>query len=182
MSSRDTPQCDHERLFLGVMKPDQLPGRVIDELRALKAEGKVRRIGMSCHDRKFIGTCAADGVFDTYMVRYNAAHRGAETEIFPHLGPHDPAVISYTATRWGFLLRRPKGYPPDGRIPTPAECYRFVLSRPEVDVVLTAPSNLDQLKENLTALESVLLDPEELRFMQEFGDLVHQQNKRFMGG
>ena len=55
------------------------------------------------------------------MIRYNAAHRGAEQDIFPHLAAHDPGVVSYTATRWSYLLRRPKGWPKDGRVPTAAD-------------------------------------------------------------
>lgn len=169
-------------LFLGVMKPEQLPDRVMEELQALKEEGKVKRIGLSCHDRKFAGRLAATGVYDLLMVRYNAAHRGAETEIFPHLAIHDPALVSYTATRWRFLLRRPRGEARTARIPTAQECYRFVLSNPHVDVVLTAPSNLRQLKENLAALRQGPLSEEDHRFMSEFGDLVRSKNKRFMGG
>lgn len=174
--------CVDNFLFLGVMKPEQLPDRVLDELRTLKEEGKVKRIGMSCHDRKYAGRLASEGVFDCLMVRYNAAHRGAETDIFPQLAVHDPALISYTATRWRFLLRRPRGEARTTRIPTAKECYRFVLSNPHVDVVLTAPSNLAHLKENLAALEQGPLSQDDLRFMHDFGDLVHSRNKRFMGG
>jgi len=169
-------------LFLGVMKGGQLSDRVRDELQTLKDEGKVRRIGMSCHDRKFAGELATEGIFDTFMVRYNAAHRGAETDIFPHLNRHDPALISYTATRWGFLIRRPRGYPKNGRVPTPDECYRFVLTHPDVDLVLTAPSNLKQLKQNLAALDQGPLSEQDLSFMRDFGDLVRAKNKRFLGG
>ena len=69
-------------------------------LAPLRDEGKVRRIGLSTHDRKLAGRLASEGQFDTLMIRYNAAHRGAEIDIFPHLSAHDPAIISYTATRW----------------------------------------------------------------------------------
>ena len=169
-------------LFLGVMKSEQLSERVRDELQSLKDEGKVRHIGLSCHDRKFAGQLAAEGGFDTFMVRYNAAHRGAEEDVFPLLSHHDPALISYTATRWGFLIRRPGGYPKNGRIPTAGECYRFVLSNPDVDVVLTAPSNLNQLKQNLAALDQGPLSEEDMSFMRDFGDLIHTKNKRFLGG
>ena len=39
-----------------------------------------------------------------------------------------------------------------------------------MDVVLTAPSNAQQLDENLGALEDGPLDPEELVFMRRFGE------------
>ena len=38
---------------------------------------------------------------DVYMIRYNAAHRGAEHDIFPHLAAYNPGVVSYTADPLG---------------------------------------------------------------------------------
>jgi aryl-alcohol dehydrogenase-like predicted oxidoreductase len=160
-------------LFLGVMKPQQFPERALEEMVKLREEGKVRAIGMSCHDRKFAGQHASRGVLDTLMIRYNAAHRGAEQDIFPQLTAHDPGLISYTATRWGYLLRRPKGWPKDQPIPTAEQCYRFVLSNNNVDVCLTAPRNLKQLQSNLAAVEQGPLTADEMDFMSRFGDVVH---------
>ena len=167
-------------LFLGVMKPKHFTPHVIDELHRFREEGKVRGIGMSCHDRKFAGKMIAEGVIDTIMMRYNAAHRGAEEDIFPHLQARNPGVISYTATRWGYLLRRPKGWPKDGRIPTAGMCYRYVLSNPNVDVCLNAPSNVRQLEENLAAVREGPLSEEDMAFMRQFGDVVHHLKKWFM--
>lgn len=167
-------------LFLGVTKPKHIGERELDEMRRFREEGKVRAIGMSCHDRKLIGRFVAAGAIDVAMLRYNAAHRGAEEDIFPHLGAHDPGVVSYTATRWSYLLRRPRGYPAASLLPTPDQTYRFALSSPHVDVCLTAPSNKKQLQENLAGLSKGPLSPEEMRFMREFGDIVHARKKWFM--
>lgn len=167
-------------LFLGVMKPEELPGRVLDDLRRLREEGRVRAIGLSTHDRKLAGRLAADGTVDVLMIRYNAAHRGAEEDIFPRLDPHRPGVVSYTATRWTALLRRPRGWPRDGRVPTAGECYRFALSSPHVDVCLTAPRNARQLEENLAALARGPLDEDERAFLTRFGDAVHARKRWFM--
>jgi aryl-alcohol dehydrogenase-like predicted oxidoreductase len=166
--------------FLGVMKPKEFPERVQEELRRLKEDGRVRAVGMSCHHRKFAAELGERGVLDMLMIRYNAAHRGAEQDIFPHLGALPPGVVSYTATRWGYLLRRPGGWPKGGRIPTAAMCYRFVLSNPHVDVCLTAPSNVQQLEEDLAAVRQGPLPEEEMQFMREFGDVVHRAKKWFM--
>ncbi len=166
-------------LFLGVMKEKEFPGRARDEMMRLRDEGKVRSIGMSCHDRKFAGRLAAEGTLDVFMIRYNAAHRGAEQDIFPHLYAQDPGVVSYTATHWTYLLRRPKTWPKDARIPDAGMCYRFVLSNPNVDVCLTAPTNERQLIENLSSLRKGPLDVEEMDFMRKFGDAVYQTKKWF---
>ena len=166
--------------FLGVMKPAQFPEPLREELRRLKEDGRVRAVAMSCHDRKFAGQLAEEGALDVLMIRYNAAHPGAERDIFPHLDGHQPGVVSYTATRWSYLLRRPKGWPKDGRLPTAGMCYRFVLSNPNVDVCMTAPSNGKQMEENLAAVRQGPLSEDELRFMREFGEAVHRARKWFM--
>ena len=167
-------------LFLGVMGKETYLDRVLEEMRRFREEGKVRAIGISTHDRKLGGALAARGAVDALMMRYNAAHRGAEQDIFPHLAAHHPLVINHTATRWTYLLRRPRGWPRGGRVPTAGECYRFVLSNPHVDVCLTAPRNEKQCQENLAAVRAGPLGEEDLQFMREFGDAVHAQKKWFM--
>jgi len=167
-------------LFLGVMKPAEFPQKTRDELQKLKEEGKVRAIGLSCHNRLFLGELAEYGEMDALMLRYNAAHRGAEQDIFPHLAAHNSGVLSYTATRWSYLVRRPRGLSADARVPTAGECYRFVLSNPHVHCVLTAPRNEHELRENIAAVRQGPLDEEELTFMRNFGDVVHGQKRWFM--
>jgi hypothetical protein len=106
------------------------------------------------------------------MIRYNAAHTGAEQDIFPYLEPHRPGVVSYTATRWRFLLRRPPGW--TGAVPEAGHCYRFVLSNPNVDVALTAPRSEPELTANLAAVRQGPLDADEMAWMREFGARVHE--------
>ena len=76
----------------------------IDALISLRESGMVRAIGASMHDRKRAGKLAADSPLDMLMIRYNAAHPGAEQDIFPYLAkrgrlllrtqPRDGAVCS----------------------------------------------------------------------------------------
>lgn len=165
--------------YLGVYKEKHFPEKVKEELLKLKETGKVRFTGVSCHHRKLLGKLAREGEVDVLMIRYNTAHRGAEQDIFPYLAEHNPGVVSYTATRWGYLLRRPKGWPADGRVPTAGDCYRFVLSNPAVHVALTAPRNLKQLEENLKVLDAGPLPAEDMEFMRRFGDAVHARQKKF---
>ncbi len=167
-------------LFLGVMGKETYLERVLEEMQRFREEGKARAIGVSTHHRKLAGSLAARGAVDVLMMRYNAAHRGAEQDVFPHLAAHHPVVINHTATRWTYLLRRPRGWPRDGRVPTPGECYRFVLSNPHVNVCLTAPRSLKQLEENLAVVPAGPLGDEDMQFMCSFGDAVHAQKKWFM--
>ena len=66
---------------------------LVKRARALKAKGLCRFIAMSGHQRRLFPKMAAGGRFDLFHVRYNAAHRGAEAEIFPRL-PADNRILS----------------------------------------------------------------------------------------
>jgi aryl-alcohol dehydrogenase-like predicted oxidoreductase len=166
--------------FLGVLKERELTPRVLEQLARLRADPRVRAVSISCHDRKLAGRLAAEGVLDCLMIRYNAAHRGAEQDIFPHLAAHDPGVVSYTATRWTALLRRARGWAKDAPVPTAGQCYRFVLSNPHVDVCLTAPRSERELLENLAAVRQGPLTEDEMTFMRTYGDVVHRTAGWFM--
>jgi aryl-alcohol dehydrogenase-like predicted oxidoreductase len=145
--------------------------RTLDELRKLKEEGKIRAIGISIHDRPRAARLVADSPIDLFMLRYNAAHPGAETDVFPQLARRNPAVVAYTATSWRKLLRPAKGW---GGAPMNAgECYRFCLGNPHVDVVLTSPSSRAELEANLRDVARGPLEAGRLGEVREFGRAVH---------
>jgi aryl-alcohol dehydrogenase-like predicted oxidoreductase len=100
----------------------------IDALLELKREGKVRAIGTSIHDRPRAGRLAEDSPLDLFMLRYNAAHPGAERDVFPHLAKRQPSVVAYTATNWRRLLRAPKGW--TGPTMTAGDCYPLLPVEP----------------------------------------------------
>lgn len=105
-------------------------------------------------------------------MRSSAAHPGAEIDVFPHLARRRPAVVvAYTATSWRKLLRSPRGWA--GPPATAGDCYRFCLTSPHVDVVLTGPRSVAELRENLAAVEKGPLSETELSFMRELGRVVH---------
>ncbi|MEZ4392743.1 MAG: aldo/keto reductase [Polyangiales bacterium] len=143
----------------------------LDALVKLRDEGKVRAIGVSIHDRQRAGRLAKDSPLDMLMIRYNAAHPGAERDIFPHLEARKPTIVAYTATAWRRLLKAPRGW--DGKVMSPGDCYRFCLSSPHVDVTLCGPANTAQLDENLDALEKGPLSDDEATWMRAFGRAVH---------
>jgi aryl-alcohol dehydrogenase-like predicted oxidoreductase len=145
--------------------------KVVRELEELKTTGKVKAIGTSIHDRERAGKLAADSPLDMLMIRYNAAHPGAERDIFPHVEKRRPMIVAYTATRWRKLLKKPRRW--DGPVMTAGDCYRFCLSNPNVDVVLTGPKSTEELDENLAALEKGPLTPDEDAWMRAFGKVVH---------
>lgn len=149
------------------------PRKILDAALALKAAGKARAILISCHHRPTFEAFIDDPAYDGIMVRYNAAHPGAEREVFPRLSRRRPGVVSYTATRWGSLLD-PRFLPPGEPVPRPSDCYRFALSNPHVDVCLAGPSDAAQLDEALATLDRGPLAEDEMAWMRRVGAHVHE--------
>jgi aryl-alcohol dehydrogenase-like predicted oxidoreductase len=148
--------------------------RVWETMQAMKEEGRVGALGYSIHNRALAARLAneLDPRPDALMIRYSAAHRGAEHEIFDRLPEPPPGVIAYTATRWGELLQaRPDLGFPQGM--TAPECYRFSLAHPAVDTVLCAARSWDELAEDVAAAISGPLPEDRLTEVLRFGDAVH---------
>ncbi len=61
------------------------------------------------------------------------------------------------------------GIPKGERTPTGADCYRFVLAQPYVDVCLTGPATAQHVDEALEALRRGPMTPEELDWMRRVG-------------
>lgn len=150
------------------------PDRILDAALALREAGKVHHIMVSCHHRPTFARYIEDPCYGAIMVRYNAAHRGAETEVFPLIDAHPspPGVVAYTATRWGALCN-PEKTPPGEPVPRAADCYRFALSHPSVDMCLAGPRDGAELDGALDALLAGPMDEDELAWMRRVGDAVH---------
>ncbi|HLH19272.1 MAG TPA: aldo/keto reductase [Bryobacteraceae bacterium] len=144
--------------------------RVLDAARRLRERGLVRYLALSTHHRLLAAKLASEGDLDILHVRYNAIHRGAEREIFPLLPPRPsgPGIVSFTATSWGQLLS-PARVPPGDRVPTAADCYRFVLTNPAVDICLAGPKNAAQFQAALDALDRGPMDADELEWIERVG-------------
>jgi aryl-alcohol dehydrogenase-like predicted oxidoreductase len=150
------------------------PQGILDTAMDLREKGRVRHLMMSGHNRSYFPELAQEDLFDLFMVRYNAANRGAEEDVFPKL-PSDerrPAICAYTATRWGGLLD-PRKTPQGERVPRASHCYRFCLSHPGVDLVISGPANNEQVLEACSVLEKGPLDADELAWMRRVGDHVY---------
>lgn len=161
----------------------KVPGkRTITAGQKMIERGLVRYLAVSGHNRELFGSLARGEVeipVDIFMLRYNAAHRGAEQDIFPFLHPDRQfGVTAFTATRWGHLLskrRMPRGEHPL----TPSECYRFVLSNPNVHLCVMGPSSMTQFEQGIAALDNGPLSIEEMDRIRRIGDHIHDQGKLF---
>lgn len=162
----------------------ELPSEaVLVEAQRLKERGLVRHIMISCHHRPTFASFARQRELEAWMVRYNAAHRRAESEVFPLVtsraeaapaeAESSPAIIAYTALRWGTLLD-PR-YAAAGEPPlTAVEAYRFVLSHPAVSLCLAGPRDDAELDAALAAMDAGPLDEEGLRRARRVGDAAYE--------
>jgi aryl-alcohol dehydrogenase-like predicted oxidoreductase len=152
------------------------PQRIMDAARRLRDQGRCRHIMISCHDRLAFQHYAKDPDITAIMVRYNAAHPGAEQEVFPRLGDNPPGVIAYTATRWGDLID-PALTPAGESTPRASDCYRFALSNPNVQVCLAGSKNRAELDEAMAALDRGPMSAEELTWMRRVGVEVKKHTR-----
>ena len=153
--------------------------RMLDKCLDMKAKGLYRYLAISSHNRPLFPHLARENIFDIFHLRYNAAHRGAETEVFGRFnGQEQPGIVSYTATRWGQLLN-PKKVPQGEKPLSASDCYRFVLSNPNVNICMCGPRDRSQMQEALRSLELGALSEEELARVRKIGDYVHQHSARF---
>jgi len=149
----------------------RVPGGPLDEMKKVRAEGLVKYICFSFHDKpenliKLIDT----GEFDGMTVQYNLLDRSNEEGIaYAHskglgvaiMGPVGGGrLVGYSEVIRGMI--------PGGVKTTPEAALRFVLSNPGVSVALSGMTNLKELEENVaTASRSDPLGEEERRRISE---------------
>ena len=153
------------------------PPRILEAAFKLKESGKVRHVMISCHDRPQFEAMARVAGVDSIMVRYNAAHTGAEREVFPQIQGTGTGVLAFTATRWGSLVK-PSLTPEGERTPRGRDCYRFVLSNPHVHASLCGPKDAEELDEAMAALDEGPMSADEIAWMRRVGKAVRGDGKK----
>jgi len=155
-----------------------LPPRdaILDAAAELVHRGRAGSVMVSCHHRPTFVRLARDPRIDHLMIRYNAAHPGAEQDVFPHLPEARPGIVTYTATSWRELLD-PELVPAGERAPTSTDCYRFVLSSPHVDACWTGPKSAAELDQALAALDAGPMSEEEQAWIRRVGVRVREHGK-----
>jgi aryl-alcohol dehydrogenase-like predicted oxidoreductase len=161
-------------LLLGWHKNPPHP-RVLDTVGKLKEIQVFRYLGISGHRRALFPQLAKDPRYDLFQIRYNAANRGAEEDIFPLLPEHPPGIVSFTATR-RMTLAKSNRIPADEKRPTAGDCYRFVITHPSVDVVITGASTEEQLEQNMHEMKKGPLSSDDQDWMRRIGDYVRRRS------
>lgn len=155
------------------------PGGALEFCRAAQKAGEVRLLGLTSHQRPLAADIARSGLLDLLMLRYNAAHRGIERDVFPVSDALGMPVVVYTCLRWGALLRPTPDDPPGFVVPQAPAWYRFALQSPSVAVALMAPANRAELEEDLSVLDAGPLSAEEYEVLAEHGRRVRKHGGGF---
>jgi aryl-alcohol dehydrogenase-like predicted oxidoreductase len=167
---------DHADVLLLGMWNRPVKSAILETAVRLREEGKARFLAVSTHQRLQAARWlqGEQPEIDVIHLRYNAAHRGAEAEVFPHVKEDGPGLVVFTATRWGSLCKPRPGIE---RTPDGGDCYRFVLSRAEVDVCLSAPKDDVELDLGLAALDGGPMSEDELAWMRDVGDRLYEARR-----
>ncbi len=156
------------------------PGGALEALEEARRHGLIRVVGLTTHQRALGAKWVESRKLDLLMIRYNAAHRGAEQDVFPvtdRLGIH---VVAYTAQRWGALRKCTTDNPAGFVLPPAPEWYRFALANRSVSVVLMAPGNRRELEEDLRLLNDWRAPhPEEFEKLSAYGQRVRRHGGSF---
>jgi len=145
----------------------------------LLRRGLTRYVGMSFHSLR--AACSIINEIDVMMLRYNMTNTRAEQYIVPLLSgdqESDPGIVVFNTAHEGIFRLHipPPGYPVGLRVPSVPDCYRFALSQPWVDLVLTGVVNRQEIDQALAGLEQGPLSEDEIAFYREYGTLFEPQN------
>jgi len=159
-----------------IVHPERGAQAALEELRE---QGIVRCVGLTTHQRRLAARVVQEGHLDLVMVRYNAAHRGAERDLFPVTRRLGLPVVAFTVLRWRHLIE-PLAAVPEVHPLDAVECYRYVLSNPDVAVALMAPGSAEELAQNLTLLDDWRpVAQEERARIEAYGRLVYRHRRYF---
>ncbi|MEA5552445.1 aldo/keto reductase [Anabaena cylindrica UHCC 0172] len=148
----------------------------------MKKMGAVRYIGASFHDINLASQWLDSSLLDVVMVRHNVAHRSAQNQIFNQLDFHNsqrPGIVTFksTGSHSGLLWEAPPGLPDGCWQPSVPDLYRYSLSQNCVDVCLTGMRNRNEIDAAISGLEHGNLMPEELDYLNLYGDLHRSPTK-----
>lgn len=136
---------------------------LLDYLRSLKAEGRVRHIGLSTHDPAIARRLLACGEIDLLMFSINPAYDYQKGEygigavekrasLYRDCQRHGVGISAMKPFAGGQLLNA--ALSPFGQALTPYQCLQYALDRPGVVTVLPGVRGLDDLEQVLAFLNA----------------------------
>lgn len=156
-------------------------GMILPVLRSLKAERKVRYLGLTSHEPyQYDGMepLITSGAIDFIQIRYSIFERAAEKRLLSLAADHGVAVMVNMALEKA-RLHHVVGDRPLPRFAGEFGCtswteffLKYVVSHPAVTCVVPATTNPDHAAENVRAMRGALPDRATLRRMRQYMDGV----------
>lgn len=172
--SRGPAQIEQSRSAWGVPRFDLLEvhnllswERHLDTLASMKADGKLRYIGVTTsHGRRHgdLARIMETRPLDFIQLTYNALDREAEARLLPLARERGIAVIVNRPYQRGDLIDHVKRHPlPKWAAETGAQSWpqfllRFIISHPAVTCAIPATTRVEHVRENLAAATTPLPD------------------------
>jgi hypothetical protein len=154
------------------------PGGILELYEEFRKAGKIRCIGTTGHDSQALVQALKTGRFDLVYGRYNPTTRINEASVIPLTRKVNKGFVAISALAWGIYSVPVDTHPftvNGKRMPVAAAAFRYVLSNPDVDVVLAGVRNPEELDE-LVGLEKKPPLTE-----QEKAEIVYQSQQLGMG-
>jgi aryl-alcohol dehydrogenase-like predicted oxidoreductase len=172
---QSVPELGHVDVLIlgGVREVDFLPR--LHQAERLRHAGAVRSIGATFHERQAGLTGFNRQLVDAAFIRYNAVHPGARRDLFPALDSASPSLLYNFKSVLGYLDDAhwdKLGLSGDHWRPSPTDYYRFILSQPQIDGILCAPSTPAEVTGLARALEQPLLTDEEQQYLIDLAELA----------
>ncbi len=165
-------------IIAGAVSSDQSFYSRLDSIARARASGHngARAIGATFHQRQLALAADYYDLLDISYIRYNSAHPGARTDILPHFRPQRNNLVFNFKSVMSRVSRETfdaLGLPQNYWLPDPCDYYRFVLSRPEINGILCAPSRPEEIRELAQALDKEPLTYQEEEYMIWLSSLAH---------
>ncbi|KAM3096576.1 aldo/keto reductase [Phormidesmis sp. 146-12] len=140
---------------------------ILPLLKAWKAEGKIRYVGVTHHDPLYFAALERwieNGDLDFVQLRYSIRQRGVEDRILPAAAAQGTAVLANMPFEKARLFELVKGQPlPDFASEFGCKNWaqfflKYVISHPALTCAIPATTNPDHVVENMGALRGSLPD------------------------
>jgi len=155
----------------GKSKPEEVSDSLLEAQRIAKQQGKIRFAGVSTHSgqQELLPWLAKSGVVDVVLAAYNFSMDKGMAEAVEAASKAGMGVVGMKVMAGGF--RRPKpGDETQEKLKRPGAmlaALKWVIKDPNVDTTIPSMTDMDQLDENLKAMQGAFGATEEKLLAQQ---------------
>ena len=148
----------------GRSSPGEAGDDLIEAQQIAKKQGKIRFTGVSTHDvPKMAPWMAQKGVFDVILATYNFSMESNVDEALTLAAKSGMGVVAMKVMAGGFRRQRAGSqlHQKLNQPGTPLAMLKWVINKPYIATTIPSMTDMDQLEENLKAMEQRYSDADE---------------------